>query len=124
MKARVERGYWCFYPPSGYEYRKDKDHGKLLSPIRPITNIIAEGLNDFACDRLLGQVDLMKFYHSKGLHKLLGRKQIHFEFVKRVMSDPLYAGMVEYPEWGVSRRPGCHESIISEETFNKIQNIG
>jgi len=63
----------------------------------------------------------MKSYHSKGLHKLLGRKQIHFEFIKRVLSDPLYAGMVEYPEWGVSRRPGCHESIIREEAFNKIQ---
>lgn len=122
MKARVERGYWCFYPPTGYEYRKDKDHGKLLFPILPVTNIIAQGLNNFADNRLLGQVDLLKYYKSKNLHGLLGRKDIYFEFVKRVLSDPIYAGLVEYPEWGVVRRRGQHEGIISEETFNMIQD--
>ena len=121
MKARIERGYWCFYPPTGYEYRKDTDHGKLLCPIHPVTNIIAEGLNNFANDRILGQIHLMKFYYSKGLHKLLGSKQIHFEFVKRLLTEPLYAGIVEYPEWGIPKRQGHHEGIVSEETFNKIQ---
>ncbi len=121
MKARIERGYWCFFAPTGYEYRKDKEHGKLLFPIRPITNLIAEGLNDFANNRLHGQTDLQKFYQSKNLHKLIGTKQIHLQFIKRIITETLYAGLVEYPEWGIPRRQGHHQRIISEDTFNKIQ---
>ena len=122
MKARIERGYWCFFPPTGYEYRKDKEHGKLLFPIRAITDIIAEGLNKFADDRLVGQVDLLKFFESKSLNKLVGSNKVYFEFVKRALKETLYAGMVEYPEWGVARRRGHHIAIITESTFNKIQN--
>ena len=121
MKARIERGYWCFFAPTGYEYRKDKDHGKLLCPIRSITDIVAEGLNSFANNRLLGQVDLQKFYQSKDLHKLIGAKQVHLQFVKRIITETLYAGLVEYPEWGIERRTGQHQGVISPETFNKIQ---
>lgn len=121
MKARIERGYWCFCAPAGYEYRKDKEHGKLLFPIRTITDVIAEGLNDFANNRLLNQVDLQKFYESRDLHKLLGIKKIHLQFVKHLITELLYAGLVEYPEWGISRRQGYHQRIISVETYNRIQ---
>ncbi len=122
MKARIERGYWCFNAPAGYEYRKDKDHGKLLFPIRPVTDIIAEGLNDFANNRITGQIDLLNFYQSKNLGTLLGGTVINFEFIKRVITEILYTGCVEYPEWGISRRPGHHKGIISEEVFDKIKD--
>jgi DNA invertase Pin-like site-specific DNA recombinase len=121
MKARVERGYWCFYPPTGYEYRKDKDHGKLIFPIHPIADIIGEGLTAFAEDRLVDQSDLIKFLRSKNVHNILGKKEIYFEFVKRLLTEPLYAGIIEYPEWGVSQRRGHHRAIISEATYNGIQ---
>lgn len=122
MKARVERGYWCFCQPTGYEFRKDKEHGKLLFPVHPVADLIAEGLEAFADNRLLDQGDLLRFYRSKNLHGLLGRKQVYFELVKRMLTESLYAGIVEYQEWGISRRKGHHKGIISEETFDRIQD--
>ena len=123
MKARIERGYWCFYPPTGYIYQKDKEHGKIIIPIKSITDIIAEGLNAFAENRLLEQVDLLNFLKSKNLYGLLGKnpRGLNLEFVKGILTQPLYAGIIKYPEWNVPKRKGHHKAIISEETFNKIQ---
>ena len=121
MKARIERGYWCFTQPSGYEFKKDKEHGKILVPIRSISNIIAKGLIDYAENRLLGQVDLQRFFESQNLHKLIGSKKMYLQFVKRLLTESLYAGIVEYPEWGISKRKGHHKAIISEEVYDKIQ---
>lgn len=122
MKARIEQGYWCFSPPTGYEYQNNKEHGKLLTPIRAITDIIAEGLTSFAENRLKEQVDLLNFLISKNFHGLLGKKKIRFEYIKRLLTQPLYIGLVEYPEWGISKRPGKHKAIITEEIYNKIQD--
>jgi len=121
MKARIERGYWCFNCPPGYEYRKDKEHGKIITPIKPIADILAEGLIAFAENRLLGQVDLQKFLRAKNIDKLIGSR-VDLDLVKRVVTQPLYAGLVEYPKWGITKRPGHHQAIISQETFYKIQD--
>ena len=123
MKDRMERGYWCFIPPTGYEYLRDRQHGKLLFPIRPLTDIVAEGLNAFAENRILTQADLCRFFINKKLHVLRGvsEKRITIEYVKGLLTQPVYAGIVEYPQWGISRRKGRHKAIISEETYEKIQ---
>ncbi|KKR79229.1 MAG: Site-specific recombinase [Candidatus Nomurabacteria bacterium GW2011_GWA2_40_9] len=34
----------------------------------------------------------------------------------------MYAGYVEYKEWGISRRVGHHEPIISSDTFKQIED--
>jgi len=124
MKSRVERGYWCFCPPSGYEYQKDKEHGKIIVPIKPIADILTEGLIGFAENRLLEQVDFLNFLKAKNFHVLLGKniKRLTFEYIKGLLIQPLYAGLIEHVDWGISRRQGQHKAIISEEVFEKIQN--
>jgi site-specific DNA recombinase len=122
MKSRIERGYWCFGAPTGYEYKKDKEHGKLLMPVQPIADIISEGMAAFAENRLKRQVDLQNFFISKGLPSLLGKKTINLELVNRILTQPLYTGFVEFQEWEISKRPGKHKALISEELYQKIQN--
>lgn len=123
MKARVERGYWCFYPPTAYEYTKDKEHGKILTPIKPAASILADGLNAFADDRLLTQTDFLNFLRSKGFFTLIGKdpKKVRLEFAKRLLTEHIYAGIVELKDWDIPRRKGHHKAIITEETFDKIQ---
>ncbi len=123
MKARIERGYWCFMAPCGYEYQKDKEHGKLLVPIKSIASVLSEGLNAFAENRLLSQTDLMNYLISKNFHVLIGRnsKQVNFDLIKRLLTEPLYAGIIEFDKWEITKRPGHHKAIISEETYYKIQ---
>ena len=121
MKARLERGYWCFCQPVGYEFRKSEEHGKMIVPIRPITDILAEGLNAFAESRLLNQAELLRFFETKNLADLIGVKKLKLDYMRILLKNPLYSGIVVYPDWGISRRRGLHEAIISEETFEKIQ---
>ena len=120
MKARLERGYWCFNQPAGYEFRKSIEHGKIIVPIRQITDILAEGLNAFAEERLISQADVLRFFESKYLQSFLGQKKLVLDQIKTILTQPLYAGIVEYLEWGITRRRGLHESIISEATHEKI----
>ena len=42
MKARMQQGYWCFYPPPGYKFKKVSGHGKLLVRQEPAASIMAE----------------------------------------------------------------------------------
>jgi len=121
MKARMERGYWCFYPPTGYQFTKTKEHGKLIAPIKSVADILAEGLNAFADDRLLNQVDLQRFLAQSRLLQLLNKKKIHFDFVKRVLTEPVYAGIIEYQPWQIRARKGLHKPIITEEVYFRNQ---
>ncbi len=121
MKARMERGYWCFGAPSGYVFKKDKTHGKLLTPIEPVMDILSVGLNDFAENRLLTQTDFLKFLRDNNFSQVCGTTRTTYQHAKELLSNPLYAGLIEYPKWDITRRQGQHKAIISEATFDKIQ---
>jgi site-specific DNA recombinase len=121
MKARLERGYWCFQTPIGYGYIKDKDHGKIIAPIPEITSIITQAMELFADESLYRQVDVFKFLKSKNFCELIGLKRLKLDHVKAIFTQPLYAGIIEYRQWEVSRRKGHHKAIISVDTFDKIQ---
>ena len=119
MRAGLERGYWCFGLPAAYRYIKSREHGKIISPIEPAASIIAEGITGYATDRLRTQSDVLRFFQERDLYTVLNRNRKHLDldFIKDVLTQPLYAGFVELKCWGVARRKGQHQSIISEETF-------
>ena len=117
--ARLENGYWAFYPPTGYKGVKDPLHGKLLHPVSPEAEIITESLEGYANGRFQDQVDVQKFMESKDF---CNGKRVYLEQVKRVLQRVIYAGYIEYPEWEVSRRKGYHKALISLETHEKIMN--
>lgn len=117
QKARLERGYWCFYHPPGFEYQKDQLHGKLLVPKEPQATILKEALESFAKGILFTQKDVREFLNARKLNDTL----VSWEGVKRILTQPLYAGLIEYLPWEVARIKGRHKAIISEGTFDKIQ---
>lgn len=39
-----------------------------------------------------------------------------------MVHNPLYAGLIEYKPWGISRRKGQHKAIVSPVIFQKMQN--
>lgn len=116
--ARIERGYWCFCQPTGLEYFKDSTHGKLLRPKEPEASLIREALEGFARGTLLTQRDVQDFLNARNFK---GKGNIYLEGVKRLLTEPLYAGIIEYAKWGITRRQGYHEAIISVQTFEKIE---
>jgi site-specific DNA recombinase len=121
MKARLEAGYWPFYPPPGYVYAKVSGHGKLLVRSEPEASIINEALEGFAVGRFPTQIDVQAFLQSKGFnHRGTGR-MTYLEQVKRLLTRELYAGFISYPPWQVTTRKGHHEPLIGGQTYERIK---
>lgn len=123
MQARLEAGYWPFYPPPGYAFAKVAGHGKLLVPKEPEAGIIREALEGFAAGRFPTQVDVQQFLQSKGFkhRRERGKPVAYLEQVKRLLTREVYSGIIHYPPWNVTRRKGHHRPLISPQTFDRIQ---
>lgn len=122
MKARFEQGYYTMYQPPGYRYAKDKSGGgKVLVRNEPDATIIAEALEGFASGRFQLQTDIVAFLETFPELSLNKNGKVQPQSVSSLLRRVMYAGMVERPEWGISRRQGKHEPLISYETYLKIQ---
>jgi site-specific DNA recombinase len=116
MKARVEKGFFPFFPPPGYKQFDDPILGKVLKPDEPRASMIKEAFEGYANDRFLTQADVVRFLRNAGYSET-----IYQEGVRRMLRRVIYAGYVEKADWDVSRRRGQHEALISLETFEKVQ---
>jgi site-specific DNA recombinase len=119
MRARLERGYWPFFPPPGYRAEKDAVHGMLLKPIEPKASIIKEALEGYASGRFREQIDVQRFLQLKDI---CDGKPVHLEKVTRLLVRVIYAGYIEYPDWEITRRKGHHKPLINLETYEKIMD--
>ena len=120
QKSRLEKGYWSFYAPPGFEYEKNSLHGKVLKQTS-LAPTIKEAFEGFESGIFQSQTDVQEFLQSK---QFCGRgKRVYLEKVKRLFSRPIYAGLIEYPKWEVKRMKGYHKVIISETTFDNVQRI-
>ncbi|NQY74199.1 MAG: recombinase family protein [Candidatus Margulisbacteria bacterium] len=122
MKSRLELGYWVFDSPPGYVYKKHPIHGKILVKDEPAASILKEALEGFSNNRFISQTDVKGFLDSKGFRARSRSKAVHLETVKRFLVQPLYSGVIIYEKWGIPVRSGKHEPIISQETYDKIQD--
>jgi len=118
QKARLESGYWPFYPPPGYKAEKDPIHGKLLKSTDK-ASMIKEAFEGFATNRFKDQVDVLRFLKENNFQD---GKPVYLETVSRMLLRVIYAGYIEYPQWEVARREGHHEAIISLDIFEKVQD--
>nr|WP_299867592.1 recombinase family protein [uncultured Roseobacter sp.] len=123
MKGRMMNGYSVFAAPIGYRYKKTGSHGKLLEPDEPVASIVREAIEGFASGRFGTQAEVKRFLEAQPeFPKDLPNGQIRQQKVSDMLNRVIYAGYVESGKWGVSRRKGHHEPLISLETFQKIQN--
>jgi len=118
QKARLEKGYWPFFPPPGYMQVRDPVHGKILGAVEPEASLIREAFEGFASDKFVTQADVVIFLREAGYNK--GRK-IYQEGVKRMLRRVVYAGYIERREWDVARRKGQHEGIVTLGVYERVQ---
>ena len=116
MKARMERGYWVFPAPLGYEYKDTKEHGKILVPKQPEARYVQMTLNKFASGVFRTQTEAGRY-----LEKKLGREEGHARnFAKKLLTQSLYAGLLDYPAWEIADVKAKHKALISIDCLNKI----
>ena len=121
MRARLMNGYWTFIGCMGYRFEKVTGRGKMLVRDEPLASIIQEGLEGYASGRFQLQAEVKRFFESQPAFPKNRRGVVRNQLVTDILTKPLYAGMVEKTDWGVSMRKGQHEGLISFETFQRIQ---
>ena len=120
-KARLEAGFHAFIAPVGFRYLSTKTQGKLLVQDENVAPILKEALESFAAGRFQTPQELRYFLENeqnfpKGASGKLGNTK-----AKDILTNPLYAGYIEYKPWGITLRKGQHQGIISYEVFCKNQ---
>jgi DNA invertase Pin-like site-specific DNA recombinase len=122
MRARVMNGYWVFHAPIGYRYEAVTGHGKVLVRDEPFASIIKEALEGFASGRFLSQAEVKRFLESHPDYPRDARTgEVVQQRVVDLLTQPIYAGMIECASWGVPARRGHHEALIDLQTFHRNQ---
>jgi site-specific DNA recombinase len=122
MKARMENGYWPFSQKKGYDIVKEPLHGKIAKPNKIGLKLLKPALEAFARGEFANRADFCKSLVQKGFWRSVRNPEKYIDDVTTILSDCFYMGDIEYKPWGVSRRRGRHQGIISAATFEKIQN--
>ncbi len=120
QRARLEAGYWPFARKKGYTLTSDPVHHKIAIPSKD-SDILTLALEQFASGKLVRRVDVSRFLVERGFWKKKSYEK-YVDQVSAILSDPFYAGFIEYPAWEVTRREGRHQRLISPSTFETIQS--
>jgi site-specific DNA recombinase len=119
QKARLELGYYPFSKKKGYTMTKDHAHTGKVAKINDDGKILKLALEGFANGTLIRKIDVCNFLVEKGFWKKNPAKKV--DVISAMLEDIFYAGQIEYPAWGVSRRKGQHEGVINLATYETIQ---
>lgn len=123
MMARASNGYWVWVPPVGYRFDRIAGHsGKVLVPVQPVAGVVKEALEGFASGRFETQAEVQRFLERDPVFPKNRFGGVHPQKVTQILTQPLYAGYMSAPEWGMYRIPAKHEPLINCETFLKIED--
>ena len=123
MWGRIMNGYWVFRAPLGYKYKKVGAHGKILVPDEPIASILKTALEGYASGRFQTPVEVKRYLESEpDFPKDTKEGEVRIQRIREWLTQFLYTGYVERPEWGIDLREGQHEGLITLQTFRKIQD--
>ena len=121
MRSRLESGYAVFQAPTGYRYQRVTGRGRMLMRNEPVASIVQEALEGYASERFETQADVVRFLSDASVFPKTSHGKVRHTMVGSILTNPTYAGMIEAPNWSVSRRQGMHQGLISVETFLRIQ---
>ena len=119
MRAALEQGRWTFVPPLGY-LNAPKWSGKSLIPDPQRGELVRRAFEEFATGRFTKE-EVLDTVTRLGLRTRTGLK-LNPQSFGRMLTNRLYAGLINVQEFGVSRR-GDFEPVVSEDTFYRVQAI-
>lgn len=120
MKSRMMRGIYCLPSPQfGYAYIRSAIHGgKVLQIVQEEAEIIREAYKGFSNGKYFHIKDVAHFLNTQTRKD---KRPFTLDTVKRILTNILYTGHVEYPDWEVPLMKGVHEPIISLKLFEQVQ---
>ncbi|HKJ61633.1 MAG TPA: recombinase family protein [Hyphomicrobiales bacterium] len=121
MRARASNGYWVFWPPAGYRFEHMKGQGKVMVEDESLAPIVRQALESFASGRFDTQAEVRRFLASHPEFPRDGKGDIRAQRVTDMLTNVLYAGFINLPNWGIRLVPAKHEPLISFATYQAIQ---
>ncbi|MDO8648343.1 MAG: recombinase family protein [Candidatus Peregrinibacteria bacterium] len=123
LKNKCELGVRPGVAPLGYlnERSLDRNKGKIV--IDPIRAPTIKQLFRFVAERGASGRTLLKWLNTEANFKTRGDKRITLSGVYRILNNPFYYGMFEYPKGVDSWYKGTHEPIITKELFEEVRSM-
>jgi DNA invertase Pin-like site-specific DNA recombinase len=121
LKTRAEMGLWPGYAPTGYVNDRRRDHKceMQIDPIRaPIVKKIFEKIGN---DRWSGRKVYLWLKNDTRFTSRSG-KPINLGSLYKLIKNPFYCGVFEFPRGSGNWYTGKHEAIISQELFQAVQD--
>lgn len=120
LRTRVEMGLWPGIAPTGYanEKRMDRKCHILVDPER--APVVKNMFEKVAHERWSGR----KLYHWLKFELNFytrGNKPLSLSNIYKILTNPFYYGVFEYPKGGGNWYTGKHEPLITEDLFDKVQ---
>ncbi|MGF1463778.1 MAG: recombinase family protein [Maricaulaceae bacterium] len=123
MRGRMLNGYWVFQAPRGYRYEKVGAHGKLLVRDEPLATIMQTALEGYASGRFQTLSEVKRYLETEpDFPRDTQHGEVPIQRIKGWLTQVLYAGYIDRPEWGVSLREAQHDGLITLETYKRIQD--
>ena len=119
MRASLELGRWTFVAPLGY-LNAPRWSGKSLLPDPERAPVVRRAFEEIASGRCTKQ-DVIALVTELGLRTRRGLVLSPQSF-GQMLRNPIYTGVINSPEYGVSRR-GDFEPLVSDETFYRTQAV-
>jgi DNA invertase Pin-like site-specific DNA recombinase len=120
LKTRAEMGLWPGYAPTGYVNDRRRDHKceMQIDPIRaPIVKKIFEKIGN---DRWSGRKVYLWLKNDTRFTSRSG-KPINLGSLYKLIKNPFYCGVFEFPRGSGNWYTGKHVPLISQELFQAVQ---
>lgn len=119
MMAAAEQGRWPFPPPLGYRVITTATQSQM-EPDPERAQFVRMAFELFASGNY-ERTQVLRKITAGGLRTRKGKKVSPQTFSK-ILTNPIYAGRVSVPKWGVDR-VGRFAPLISQETFHRVQAV-
>jgi len=119
MRERVRAGYWVFRPPVGMVFQD-----KILVPDNINSPLIRKIYEDFANGKYSSFEAVKKSTEARLLINIKTNNpyQLGNSFIKKMLTNKLYAGVVEYQAWGINEVDSLNKGFIDTQLFKRVQS--
>lgn len=121
MKAALEEGRWTFGVPLGYQRIIDGGGRKNIEPDPATAPFIREAFEKYSTGTET-KAGVLRHVTALGLRTKAG-KPLQMQTFQKTLANPIYAGVLQMPKWGITGVQGSFEPIVTQAVFNRVQDV-
>lgn len=121
LRTRVEMGLWPAPAPTGYlkEKRMDRKCETLVDPERAPT--VKKMFEKVAHEHWTGRKIYNWLKFDLNFRTVCGKKHLSLGNIYKILDNPFYYGIFEYPKKSGNWYTGKHEPLITKDLFDLVQ---